>query len=129
MGERELVTEIREVVNKIKLEKGNINLFMLLGDEESESEDSFTLLISAKWLDDLSPREGIGIIVEYLINNLTDEEMNGISRITAVSTKDPSVMDITRNLRCNGGISWNYGCRFGNVYIPFAVILESNFYI
>lgn len=128
MGERELVKEIRKIGDIIKSDRGPINLFMLLGDEDAEIDSSFTLIVSAKWLDNLSPREGTKIIVQYLIKNLYDDEISKISRVTAVSTNDSSVQNITRNIGCNGGISWNYGCTFGNVFIPYAILFESNFY-
>ena len=130
MGERELVTEIRKIASKIKLEQGNLNLFMLLGDINEDTTNkisSFTVVVSAKWLDDKTPHEGTKIIAEYIMNHLTKEELSFISRITIINTSDVCVQNITRNIGCDESISWNYGCTMGHVYIPMCIIFESKF--
>jgi len=124
MGEIKLVDDIRIIVNKIIEERGEINLFMLLLDEDS-TDDTFTILISSKWLDFMDAFNGTKLIAEYLIHNLPVDKMNLLSRITAIKTTDHQVIDITKSILISGGIAYMTNCRFGNVIIPNAIILES----
>jgi hypothetical protein len=129
VGENTLVDAIRLMIDKIIIENGKINLFMLLGDLEEREAGyvvvSYTMVVSAKWMDHLTPREGTELVANYLFTKLPSEYIVHISRVTVVSTLDESVTNITNNIGQHGGYAVNYGCRFGDVNIPFCIIFES----
>ena len=125
MGERELVDIILKMVKTIKEQRGELNLFMILVDEDIPDNFTYSLLISAKWLDTISPYEGIKIVTNYLINALDDSFIYIISRIIPINSEDPSVKKISKGLRMSG-YSHIINSYFFNVLIKDAILFESN---
>lgn len=58
---------------------------------------------------------------------LSTEDLKHISRATIIHTNDFIIQNITRNMGQRGGVAYNIDCQFGNIIIPFAIILESRF--
>jgi len=123
MGEEKLVNSIRYLVNKIIKENGPLNLFMLLKDQDNL--ETFTVIISSKWLDVMNAFDGTKIITKYLYDNLSTDEIIMLSRINAINTLDYQVLFINQLFELTGGITDIENCRFNMVNIPKAIIFES----
>lgn len=124
MDQKELVEEIRKVIDLIIIDKEYINFVMILPDNNDEI--SCTILIGAKWLNDLSPYEGTKLIYEYFIKSMANEQLASISRINLINTKDPSVQMIYNAICTRHGIGEISRCNFFGVFIEHAYILESH---
>ena len=110
-----MVDNLRSCITNMKKDICNINIAILL---EDLVDDTYTLLIASKFLDLLSPREGTKLIVEYLFNNLSDDDLELISRVTLVNTQDNNIKEIKAVL---GTID---GCTFFDVFIEKMIIFE-----
>lgn len=120
-----LVSKLRMMSNKIIENHENVSLIMLWGNSVLEHTTAFDYIISAKWLNELNQEDGMDIVLDYMFDNLDELEREHISRVTIIHTSDPIVQNITRNLHLMGGAAVNIDCQFGNLMIPYAIILES----
>lgn len=127
MDSNTLVENLRRMSDRILLDHETVNLIMLLGNDLIEEVTAFDFIISAKWLNEYDQDEGMDLVLDYVFDYLTVEEREHFSRITIIHTEDPIVQSITRNIGMQGGISVNIDCQFGNLIIPYAIILESRF--
>lgn len=124
MGKKGMVDNLRSCITNMKKDICNINIAILL---EDLVDDTYTLLIASKFLDLLSPREGTKLIVEYLFNNLSDDDLELISRITLVNTQDNNIKEIKAVL---GTIDAREStvtiekCTFFDVFIEKMIIFE-----
>lgn len=123
MDKRKLVEEIRYSLDKFILEKCKVNMAMLIKDTDS---DTFTFLISSKFMDLLNYYDALKFVAGFFYNDLSDEAFSIISRINIVSTNDPSINLIYRAMRAKGGIVTIKNCDFFGVIIDDAIILESH---
>ena len=122
MDKNKVVEITRIIANKIIKENGEINLFMLIPDIE---KDTFTLFVSAKWLDNLDVYEGTKRIVTYLFEYDNKEYIKNISRVSIARSSDPGVLLINM-VQIKGGMSYMYNCTFNDVLLPEAIVFESN---
>lgn len=127
MDSNTLVENLRRMSDRILLDHETVNLIMLLGNDLIEEVTAFDFIISAKWLNEYDQDEGMDLVLDYVFDYLTVEEREHFSRITIIHTEDPIVQSITRNIGMQGGISAFIDCQFGNLIIPYAIILESRF--
>ncbi|WP_312461172.1 hypothetical protein [Proteiniclasticum sp.] len=127
MAEASLVESLRKMSDAIIKDQKSVNLIMLLGDNYMDQNNSFDYVISAKWLDKYKHDKGIDLILDYLFEYLTIDDRKHISRVMTISTTDPIVQNITRNMGVQGGVAYNIDCRFGDLIIPFAIIFESQY--
>lgn len=124
MGKKGMVDNLRSCITNMKKDICNINIAILL---EDLVDDTYTLLIASKFLDLLSPREGTKLIVEYLFNNLSDDDLELISRVTLVNTQDNNIKEIKAVL---GTIDAREStvtiekCTFFDVFIEKMIIFE-----
>lgn len=123
MDQGKLVEKIRKIFNKIIMEHGNINIAMILPDKKI---DTFTIIISSKWLDDMSPYEGTKLIATYFFSNLENDEFQKISRINLVNTKDENLNLIYKAVKIKGSIVNVQNCIFFNVRIDKVIIMEAH---
>lgn len=123
MDQGKLVDQIRKVINKIVEKQGNINMAMLLPDK---GISTFTLLISSKWLDKMSPYEGTKLIATYLFQILNENELQGISRVNLINTNDKSLDCIYKSMRVSNSVVNIENCVFFNVKIDKAILFESH---
>lgn len=86
MGEKILVKRMREIADEIIEVYGSLKFFSLWKDEDNQL--TYSLMVSAEWLDDKSPLEGISLISEILFKRMDNEELAFISRITPIHTSD-----------------------------------------
>lgn len=120
--DKDKVVEItRTIADRIIEENGKLNLFMLIPDIE---RDTFTLFVSAKWLDNVNAYEGTKKIATYLFNYNDKEYIQNISRVSIAKSTDPGVLSINI-MGLSGGICNIVNCRFNNVVLERAIIFES----
>lgn len=122
MDKNKVVEITRSVADKIIQDNGKTNLFMLIPDIDS---DTFTLFVSAKWLDNQNVYDGTKKIVTYLFKYDDKEYIKKISRVSIAKTIDPGVTAIN-TMRISGGIAHIKNCQFNNVILDDAIIFESN---
>jgi len=123
MDNQTLVTEIRKTLTEFIQNVYKINVAMLIKDIEV---DTYTFILGSHLLNLFTPYDATKIIAEYFHKNLSKEAFKIISRINIVSTKDPSIVPITRAFNTKNSICIIKNCNFFNVVIDDAIILESH---
>lgn len=119
-----MVENLRKCITNMKKDVCDINIAILL---EDLVDDTYTLLIASRFLDLLSPREGTKLIVEYLFNNLTDNDLELISRVTLVNTRDNNIKEINAlfgTINARDSIINIEKCTFFDVFIEKMIIFE-----
>lgn len=126
MDTEALVKSLRRMSDRILENHSNVNLIMLFGNDDYERTTSFDYVISANWLNELDQDEGMDIMLDYLFENLNQNEREHISRITIIHSLDPFVQNFTSLMRVSGGVMTVVNCQFNNIIVPYALILESS---
>ncbi|MEY8731024.1 hypothetical protein AB9M92_01950 [Peribacillus frigoritolerans] len=126
MDKISLVNKLRIMSNKIIEDYQRVNLIMLLGNTFEQRTTSFDYIISANWLNEYDQEKGMDLVLDYLYDNLTGEDIEHISRVTIIHTQDPIVQNITSTIGMKGGFYKIIDCQFGNLTIPYAIIFESH---
>lgn len=126
MDTETLVIKLRKISDNIINDHKSVNLIMLFGNSSKEQTTAFDYVISAIWLNNLDQDKGMDIILDYLFEGLSIEELKFISRVTIIHTNDPSVQIINRTMGVRGGTASVINCVFDNIEIPFAIIFESS---
>lgn len=119
-----MVENLRKCITNMKKDVCDINIAILL---EDLVDDTYTLLIASRFLDLLSPREGTKLIIEYLFNNLTDNDLELISRVTLVNTRDNNIKEINAlfgTINARDSIINIEKCTFFDVFIEKMIIFE-----
>lgn len=98
-----MVEKIRDIFDIIISRNKPIDLVMILFDNMT---NNMTILVSAKWLDTISPYEGTKLIASYLFENLNKEEIKKVSRINLINTCDKSVIMLLNSLDVIGSIMY-----------------------
>ena len=123
MDQDKMVKSMRKVADKIISENGQLNLCMLVVDEDM---DTFTLFVSAKWLDDIDIYEGTRIIVKYIFEAEERDIINQISKVKLIRSTDPGVLFINNFYNVKNSIVRVNNCRLNNVLIPKAILFEAS---
>ena len=127
MDKNTLVTNLRIMSDKIIEDRKKVSLIMLLGNNTSDEEEptSFDYIISASWLNNLSQDDGLNLVLDYLYDNLTSEDLKHVSRVTIIHTNDSFVHSMSMFFSISGGVITIKDCQFNNLVIPYAILLES----
>ncbi len=123
MDQDKMVKSMRKVADKITSENGQLNLCMLVVDEDM---DTFTLFVSAKWLDDIDIYEGTRFIVKYIFEAEEGDIINQISKVKLIRSTDPGVLFINNFYNIKNSIVRVNNCRLNNVLIPKAILFEAS---
>lgn len=112
--------------NKIIKDHKKVSLIMLLGNNVKPEEEptSFDYIISASWLNNLSQDQGMDLILDYLYDNLTSDDLKHVSRVTIIHTNDAIVKNMSM-IGMSGGTVTLVNCQFNNLIIPYAILFES----
>lgn len=126
MDKDALVTNLRKMSNKIIKDHKKVSLILLLGNNNKPEEEptSFDYIISASWLNNLSQDKGLDLILDYLYDNLTSDDLKHVSRVTIIHTNDAIVKNMSM-FGMSGGTAQFVNCQFGNLVIPYAILFES----
>lgn len=119
-----MVENLRKCITNMKKDVCDINIAILLEDLD---DNTYTLLIASRFLDLLSPREGTKLIIEYLFNNLSNNDLELISRVTLVNTRDNNIKEINAlfgSINARDAIINIEKCTFFDVFIEKMIIFE-----
>lgn len=121
--EKKVVIKFREIIDVISLKFGDFALFMAIPEP---GKKRYTFILSAPWLDKSSPKEGILTLMSEMNKMLSQEQRRWISRITVISTLDPSVKEINKNFPAKDSSAKISNYQLFNVNIENAILFESN---
>src|SRR5687768_735296 len=128
MDQKTLVTALQAVARKYAAEGRGLSLLMLIPTEPSDPSRKTSIVVSAAWLDERSPREAISEIVRALASELGDQngaEFARVARVTVIHSSDPFVREIGSAFQVSGGAVPLHGASFGGNYIESGTLLES----
>lgn len=95
MADKEMVTKrtrikIGDLLRRVAKEKGKLRLAML-AQSSTELPGSWSLVVSAPWMDSEGPRAVITDLTNRLLKELDKKELSAIDRVSMLSTADPLV--------------------------------------
>lgn len=126
MDKERVVEKLRAVIKEFATEKGEFSLVMLIPTEPDVIDSKVTLLISAPWLDEKSPKQAIELIVESLRRHLKDTEFQYITRVTIVKSSDGFVKAINVAFNVKESLIDIENCNIFGIKIDRAFLLESH---
>jgi len=129
VDKKTLVTGLQAIIRKHTTENHTFALVMLIPTEPSAIDTQFTLIVSAPWLDQKSPKEAVNAILSSLIDELgsTDSpEFKKIARVTVINSGDPFVRAITSAFNVSNGERIIQNCDVNGVLIERAILLVSH---
>lgn len=89
-----LVSDVRKVIEKLRVARGDFKLAMLYNDA-LDAPSNWNLILSGDWADDMGVFEATKIIAHELHLSLGLENRSAVSRVTVLKTTDPFVQDMT----------------------------------
>lgn len=129
VGAETLIESIQGVVREHAEQQRIFTLLMLIPTEPVATDTKYTLVVSAPWLDTISPRKAVQTILDNLINQLgsaESPEFQQVARVTVIKTKDSFVQRITSAFEVtNGSVTFQH-CDINGVFIERAILLESH---
>jgi hypothetical protein len=90
-----LVTDVRKVIEGLRVNRGEFKLAMLY-NLDLDANTNWNLIVSSDWTDALGIPESTRVIARALHERLGLENKAAISRVTVLRTSDPFVKDMTR---------------------------------
>ncbi|MBI2503602.1 MAG: hypothetical protein HYW07_10275 [Candidatus Latescibacteria bacterium] len=93
MAEKILVEKVRKAIKELEAQYKRPASMIMLVSSPSSLDSKFSLLISAPWLDEKSPKQAIEMILVKLKGTLETEEFRRIARITPIKTTDRFVKE------------------------------------
>lgn len=129
MDKEILVRLIQDLVRDYSQRNQTFNLVMLIPTIPYAIDSRYTLLVSAHWLDDKSPKEAVNLILADLLKKIGAAdypEYRKIARVTVVRTDDPFVNAITSAFNVTQSDITLNDCNINGVIIEHAIILESH---
>jgi hypothetical protein len=96
MDKEILVKNIQALVSDYSQRGQEFILVMLIPTDPNVIDSKYTLLVSAHWLDNKSPKDAVNLIdLIGEIGSTNSPEYRKIARVTVVKTSDPFVKAIT----------------------------------
>lgn len=129
MDKKTLVAGLQEVIRKHASENHTFALVMLIPTEPSAIKNKFTLVVSAPWLDNKSPKEAVNTMLNSLIDQLGSTDSPAykqIARVTVINSGDPFVRAITTAFNVSNGDWIIQNCDVNGVLIERAILLASH---
>lgn len=129
MDKEILVTNIQALVSDYSQRGQQFTLVMLIPTDPNIIDSKYTLLVSAHWLDNKSPKDAVNLVLTDLIAKIgsTDSpEYRRIARVTVVKTSDPFVKAITSAFSVRQSDVTLNNCNINGVLIERAILLESH---
>lgn len=118
-----MVDKFRTILEKIKSEKGNVNIFAIL--KMDEFTDKWTVLLSAPWITEETLKENFLYLRELLVSTFSFEEMTMIAKIV-VSTNDEHIIQELLNFKPESIISSDQQINGNLVHEAYILASESN---
>lgn len=129
MDKEILVKKIQALVGDYSQRNQTFSLVMLIPTDPDMIDSKYTLLVSAHWLDNESPKDAVNLILRDLINKIgstNSPEYRKIARVTIVKTSDPFVNAVTTAFKVSQSDLTLRNCNIDGVLIEHAILLESH---
>ena len=98
MAKKTLVSELHTLIQCYKAEGHPLALMLLIFTDPGKLDSKFTLIVSAPWFDDYSPKDAIGEILNRLIEQ-NPTAYHSLDRITVIRSSDPFVQQLITNMK------------------------------
>lgn len=89
--------QVTDAIRTIAARRGNFTLAMLL-PSSSHDADEWNAVFSAVWLDPLSLREAIKVMMNGLEKQLDRSAFSRLQRVSVLRTTEPFVREVTEDL-------------------------------
>lgn len=129
MDKEILVKNIQALVSDYSQRAQEFILVMLIPTEPNVIDSKYTLLVSAHWLDNKSPKDAVNLILTDLIGEIgstNSPEYRKIARVTVVKTSDSFVKAVTSAFNVSHSAVTLTNCNINGVLIEHAILLESH---
>ena len=124
MAKEQLVTEFRALAKVLEEAAGPLALLMILPSAPG-AEDAWTLLVSARTLDDKPQRESINTIAAHLNRALSDDVRPWVKKISILKSEDPFVRAMNSTIRAEHSTVDLRSTVVGGIEISRAIVFES----
>lgn len=124
-----LVDALKKVVTNYRNVERLFSLVMLIPVDPNAIESKYTLIISAPWLDNMSPKEAVDTILDDLVKEIgssTSSTYQRLARITVIKSNDRFVQAINSAFSVSNSIGEIHNVTINGVTIERAIILESH---
>ena len=105
MDKEILVKHLREIIKNYNEQGKEFVLFMLIPVDASNFNTSYSILLSAHWLDNMDYKEALNMFIRDIKNQVGSMEnpaLRLIARINMIHTEDPFVNTITSVFKQTG---------------------------
>ncbi|MBI1940727.1 MAG: hypothetical protein HYS33_04370 [Acidobacteria bacterium] len=119
---RTVAEKLRELENRVALEKGPFSLFALF--LRDGSPDRWDLVVSAGWLEK-NKEEEFNSLVKSVQSSLGTEELILLSRVVVVDQENPALEAVHKALRAEHDLVELKDCNFFGLEIKHAYIITS----
>lgn len=126
MDKEKVVEKLRLVIKELVGTKGEFSLVMLIPTEPNVIDSKLTLIISAPWLDKMSPKQALELMVKYLKKHLNEKELSYIIRVTTVNSSDNFIKAINSAFSVKESAFDITNSNIHGVQIDKAILLESH---
>ncbi len=123
MAYENLVEEVLTVVRRLQQEKGELSLAMLVTDSWGE-DASWTLLVSAQWMDNMSRKEVIGHIISLLRKHLSRKNWSSILMVSVLRSDDSFVRSMNRSFSVTNSTATIQNLEIDGIELTRGVIFE-----
>lgn len=124
MAKEALVNEFQTLAESLEKAAGPLALLMLL-PEEPNSEDAWTVLVSARSFDKKSARESLNEVSAHLNRALSESVKSRIKKATVLKSDDPFVKAMNLAFHANRSSIDIFSTVVAGVEIPRAIVFES----
>jgi hypothetical protein len=124
MAKKALVKELHILIQRYKMEHHPLALVLLIFTDPGKLDSKFTLIVSAPWFDDYSPKDAIGEILNRLIEQ-NPTAYHKLDRITVIHSSDPFVQQLITSYTVSSGELFLNNQIVNGYTIPQAILVEA----
>lgn len=125
MAKKALVKELHRLIQRYQAEGHSLALVLLIFTDPGKLDSKFTLIVSAPWFDDYSPKDAIGEILDRLIEQ-NPTAYHRLDRITVIHSSDPFVQQLITNYEVSSGELLLNNQIVNGYTIPQAILIEAH---
>lgn len=125
MAYETLVEEIRDVIRRLREEKGEVSLAMLIATSWGQ-ESPWNLVLSAEWMDKKSRKGVIEHVIKLLRKHVSRENWSSVLMVSILKSDDPFVRAINQIFQISDSPANIQNYTINGFEVDRAVILESH---
>lgn len=119
-----MVEKFKNILQKIKTEKGSATVFAIL--KMDEITDKWSVVFSASWITNETATETFNYLRQIIISALTTEEINSIARLSVFTNNEHLIQLILSSINIQNGDVFLKDTKLNGYKIHEAHIFESN---